>query len=36
VDRGKFGSKIHLLTERTGLPLSLAVSGANVHDSQAL
>ncbi len=36
VDRGKYGSKIHLLTERTGLPLSLAVSGANVHDSQAL
>jgi transposase len=25
-----------LLTERTGLPLSLAISGANVHDSQAL
>ncbi|MFB8235658.1 IS5 family transposase [Kitasatospora purpeofusca] len=36
VDRGKYGSKIHLLTERTGLPLSLAVSGANVRDSQAL
>ncbi|MFE6872441.1 IS5 family transposase [Kitasatospora sp. NPDC057692] len=36
VDRGKYGSKIHLLTERAGLPLSLAVSGANVHDSQAL
>ncbi|MFD7645673.1 IS5 family transposase [Kitasatospora sp. NPDC059795] len=36
VDRGKYGSKIHLLTERTGLPLSLAVSGANLHDSQAL
>jgi transposase len=25
-----------LLTERAGLPLSLAISGANVHDSQAL
>ncbi|WP_406116004.1 IS5 family transposase [Kitasatospora purpeofusca] len=36
VDRGKYGSKIHLLTERTGLPLSLAISGANLHDSQAL
>ncbi|MEE1821893.1 transposase, partial [Streptomyces sp. BE20] len=35
-DRGKFGSKIHLLTERTGLPISLAISGANLHDSQAL
>nr|WP_285740832.1 IS5 family transposase [Kitasatospora phosalacinea] len=36
VDRGKYGSKIHLLTEHTGLPLSLAISSANVHDSQAL
>ncbi|MEV5899331.1 IS5 family transposase [Streptomyces sp. NPDC052127] len=36
VDRGKFGSKIHLITERTGLPLSVGISGANVHDSQAL
>ncbi|MFC5229786.1 IS5 family transposase [Streptomyces fimbriatus] len=36
VDRGKYGSKIHLITERTGLPLSVAISGANVHDSQAL
>jgi transposase len=36
VDRGKFGSKIHLITERTGLPLSVAISGANLHDSQAL
>ncbi|MCX5077653.1 IS5 family transposase [Streptomyces sp. NBC_00513] len=36
VDRGKFGSKIHLITERTGLPLSVAISSANLHDSQAL
>lgn len=36
VDRGKYGSKIHLITERTGLPLSIGVSGANTHDSQAL
>ncbi|MEU6215016.1 IS5 family transposase [Streptomyces sp. NPDC047023] len=36
VDRGKYGSKIHLITERTGLPISVAVSGANLHDSQAL
>ncbi|WP_405533771.1 IS5 family transposase [Streptomyces avidinii] len=36
VDRGKFGSKIHLVTERTGLPLSVGISGANLHDSQAL
>lgn len=36
VDRGKYGSKIHLITERTGLPLPVGISGANVHDSQAL
>lgn len=29
-------SKIHPITERTGLPLSVGISGANVHDSQAL
>ncbi len=36
VDRGKYGSKIHLITERTGLPLSVGISGANLYDSQAL
>jgi transposase len=36
VDRGKYGSKIHLITERTGLPLSIGISGANMHDSQGL
>ncbi len=35
VDRGKPGSKIHVLTDRNGLPLALSVSGANLHDSQA-
>ncbi|GAA2439002.1 hypothetical protein GCM10010405_22930 [Streptomyces macrosporus] len=35
-DRGKSGSKIHLICDRTGLPLSLSISGANLHDSQAL
>ncbi|MFD7631877.1 IS5 family transposase [Streptomyces sp. NPDC059851] len=35
VDRGKFGSKIHLITERTGLPLSVGISGANLHHSKA-
>lgn len=34
--RGKCGSKIHLITERTGLPLAVGISGANLHDSQAL
>ncbi|MGC9544544.1 IS5 family transposase [Streptomyces sp. UG1] len=36
VDRGKYGSKIHLITERTGLPVSVGISAANLHDSQAL
>ncbi|WP_202536256.1 MULTISPECIES: IS5 family transposase [unclassified Streptomyces] len=36
VDRGRYGSKIHLITERTGLPLSVGVSGADMHDSQGL
>ena len=35
-DRAKPGSKIHLVCDRTGLPLSLGISGANLHDSQAL
>ncbi|WP_436847765.1 IS5 family transposase [Streptomyces avermitilis] len=35
-DRGKMGSKIHLITDRNGLPLSLGVSGANMHDSKGL
>ncbi|WP_419723941.1 transposase [Streptomyces pratensis] len=33
---GEYGSKMHLITERTGMPISVAVCGANVHDSQAL
>lgn len=36
VDRGKKGSKIHLITDQGSLPLSVAISGANTHDSQAL
>ena len=36
VDRGKPGSKMHVLSDRTGLPLAVAVSAANVQDSQAL
>jgi transposase len=35
-DRGKLGSKIHLITDRNGLPISLGISGANLHDSQGL
>ncbi|MEU3445312.1 transposase [Streptomyces griseoincarnatus] len=36
VDRGKYGSKIHLITDRNGLPLSVGISRASVNDSQAL
>ncbi|MCC2281010.1 IS5 family transposase [Streptomyces sp. ET3-23] len=35
-DRGKNGSKIHLVTDRNGLPLSTGITAANTHDSQAL
>ncbi|MFJ9721343.1 transposase [Streptomyces sp. NPDC101209] len=35
-DRGKAGSKIHLITDRNGLPLSLGISAANMHDSLGL
>ncbi|ATL72055.1 IS5 family transposase [Nocardia terpenica] len=35
-DRGKPGSKQHILSDRAGIPLAVAVSAANVHDSQAL
>ncbi len=34
-DRGKKGSKIHLIVDRRGLPLSIGISAANLHDSQA-
>lgn len=35
VDRGKKGSKLHVLSDTQGIPLAVAVSGANLHDSQA-
>ncbi|MFF3907781.1 IS5 family transposase [Streptomyces sp. NPDC001848] len=35
-DRGKNGSKIHLITDRNGLPLSLGISGVSMHDSLGL
>jgi Transposase DDE domain len=35
-DRGKLGSKIHLVTDQNGLPLSLGISGANMHGRQGL
>ncbi|MGW0917323.1 IS5 family transposase [Streptomyces sp. NPDC002784] len=36
VDRGKKGSKLHVLSDARGLPLAVAASGANVHDTHAL
>ncbi|ETK32792.1 transposase IS1647 [Microbispora sp. ATCC PTA-5024] len=36
VEREEQGSKIHLITERGGLPISVGISAANTHDSQAL
>ena len=35
-DRGKAGTKRHLLTDRNGLPLAFVLTGANVHDSVPL
>ena len=36
MDRGKPGSKIHVLSDRAGVPMSVAVSAANTNDSFAL
>jgi putative transposase len=33
-DRGKGGSKRHILTEAHGLPVAVTVTGANVHDKK--
>ena len=33
-DRGKNGSKRHLITDAQGVPLAIEHTGANVHDSQ--
>lgn len=35
VDRGKKGSRLRVLSEARGLPLVVAVSGANLHNSRA-
>lgn len=36
MDRGKPGSKMHVLSDANGLPLVVGVSAANTHDSEAL
>ena len=33
VDRGKPGSKLHLLSDANGLPLVVGITAANTHDS---
>ncbi|WTS91253.1 transposase [Streptomyces coelicoflavus] len=35
-DRGKLGSKIHVICDRNGPPISVGISDANLHDSRAL
>ena len=35
-DRGKKGSKRHILVDENGIPISLLLSAANQHDSMAL
>lgn len=35
-DKGKPGSKHHLLVDRKGIPLTLLLTAANVHDSKVL
>lgn len=36
IDRGKKGSKLQVLSGAQGIPLAVAVSGVNMHDSLAL
>ena len=36
VDRGRPGTKRHLVTDAGGVPLAVALTGANVHDSKVL
>nr|WP_229832224.1 IS5 family transposase [Deinococcus metalli] len=35
-DRGKCGSKLHLIVDNNRVPIALSLSGANVHDSKKL
>jgi IS5 family transposase len=35
-NRGKLGTKRHVVVDRNGVPLAVTISGANVHDSQLL
>jgi IS5 family transposase len=35
-NRGKLGTKRHVVVDRQGVPLAVTISGANVHDSKLL
>ena len=35
-DRGKSGTKRHLVVDRQGIPLAVTLSAANVHDSRMM
>lgn len=34
LDRGRLGSKRHVVTDRNGVPLAITLTGAEVHDSK--
>ena len=34
-DRGKLGTKRHVLTDKKGIPLSVVITAANTHDIKA-
>ncbi len=36
VDHGKSGSKLHVLSDRAGISLTVAISAANTNDAEAL
>jgi len=36
VDRGKLGSKYHLIVDRNGIPLAVRLTAANAHDTTQL
>jgi len=35
-DKGKAGTKRHLVADRGGIPLAVVLSAANIHDSRVL
>ncbi len=35
MDRGKLGSKRHIVVDERGIPLAVTITGANRHDSKA-